>query len=339
MKVLLNLGDPHLKYEPYYNYGLGRFIEWFDRTFPDKARDITEIFLAGDTLDKVTGTSSQEANAYPFISVLKKKAKYIYAIMGNHDYGIKALNIISNKEFLESLGITVISENCEFETKLGFKVLCLPWHPSYSYDTENAFLDLHQHDNYDCIVSHWEYKPLFTDNFVDVTRVNSIAYAVGHVHTQGNAYIGSLLPNSAAEQKTRTAFSVVRGIYEKEGILKVCDTLIPSCVNIEEITLHSHLELGRLRSAIDTFYKIRYDKAALDKASILSWCKDNNINVYKEPEAISKSFEEFSIDTAELKLPEFSQGVSKASIIKTCKDDLSITEEEESKLLHLVNQN
>lgn len=338
MKVLLNLGDAHIKYEPYYNYGISKFIDWFDKSFPDKGREITEIFLTGDVLDKVAGVTSQEANAYPFMEVLKKKAKYIYTILGNHDYGIKSLSYVSNKEFLESLGITVITENCEYTTKLGFNVLCLPWHPSYSYDTENNFIENHLNKEYDCVVSHWETEPLFTENFVNISKLKSKIFSIGHIHTFGSNYVGSLLPNSSSEQKSVGCLSVVRALYETNEVFNHADIPIPSFVDLREVKINSYLELSNLISKEELYYKIKYNRSSLDKNTIIDYCKEHNVNIYKNPLPLSVD-NVIEIDESGLKLPEFSEGVSKRSIIEACKEELLITDEEENKLLNLINQN
>ena len=338
--VLLHLGDIHSKYSPYYNYGINKFIKWLDATLPEAGRESTEIILAGDMLDKVTGESSHASAMAPIVDVLKRKAKYIYAILGNHDYGIRALSRISNTEFLESLGIIVIKDLCVYTTKMGFKILCLPWTPYCTYNQVNDFVKEHLDEDFDSVVAHWEIKPLFTDNFIDISKVKSTCKAVGHIHTKTNdpCYIGSVLPNSSSEMKYENSLSVIRSLVKTDKGSNVFDIKIPSFVTIQLAAIKNFEDLKSLVSREDLFYKIRFNSANLEQREVLNYVYEHNIGLYKV-ESTNYDIQEFNSGMSEISFDNITLNLSKKEIIEECASALSITDEELARLESYITQN
>lgn len=336
---MLHLGDIHSKYAPYYNYGIDKFTKWLDATLPDAGKENTEIILAGDMLDKVMGESAHTSAMAPIVEVLKRKTKYIYAILGNHDYGIKSLNRISNTEFLESLGIIVIKDLCEYTTRLGFHLLCLPWTPYHTFNQVNDFVREHTTKQYDSVVAHWEIKPLFTDDFVDISNVKSLCKAVGHIHTKTNdpCYIGSVLPNASSEMKYEDRLSVIRSLIKTDTGSRVVDIKIPSFVTIQFTTIKKFEDLKTLESREDLFYKIRFNNANLEQKEILAYLKEHNIGLYKI-ESTNYDIQEFNTEVSDVPLEGLTLNISKEEIIEECVEALSITDKELALLKSYISQ-
>src|SRR5574344_572623 len=122
-KALIGIGDIHLRSKNYYKTGLKAFLDWFNKTFPDERREETEIVIAGDVLNKVAMLPFVAASTVNLFETLHKKAKNVYVILGNHDYGMSKYKVINTKDFLEKEGAIVIDTLCEYTTELGFKLL------------------------------------------------------------------------------------------------------------------------------------------------------------------------------------------------------------------------
>ena len=52
IKALVGIGDIHLRKKDFFEVGIEKFEKWFDETFPNEAKENTEIILAGDIFDK-----------------------------------------------------------------------------------------------------------------------------------------------------------------------------------------------------------------------------------------------------------------------------------------------
>lgn len=256
---LVGLGDIHTRNKPFYRYGFKEFLKWLDQKFPDESKETTEFFLAGDILNKVSMVPPTSADLIELDKVLKRKARTIYVILGNHDYGLTNYKVVSAEELLVSLGWVVITENQVLTTGLGFKVLCLPWQPSVSFAALNEYVESLKGTQFDAFVSHWDLDFSFSeDSFIKTQEVQTLAFMGGHIHSHkwNNKYLGSILPNSSAENKEQDR-SVVRVVIKdfETNKHKVVDLEIPSFVRLPKVYIKDLSELDSLEKSPDIFYK------------------------------------------------------------------------------------
>ena len=75
IKALVGIGDIHLRKKDFFEVGIEKFEKWFDETFPNEAKENTEIILAGDIFDKIALLPSVAAEAVKLSNLFFKKAK------------------------------------------------------------------------------------------------------------------------------------------------------------------------------------------------------------------------------------------------------------------------
>lgn len=277
-KLLIGIGDIHLRNKAYYQEGLAKFANWFDSKFPDNFKNNTEIILAGDIFNKVSMLPSTAARAIDLFNLFYKKASTVYAILGNHDYGLSKYKIVNTKAFLEKNNIVVIDDLCEFQTKLGFNLLCLPWKYATTHQTVNKFLEDKKSREYDACIAHWELESLYGSTFVELKDIKAKAFMCGHIHSHKTnpKYLGSILPNNIEEVKDNDP-SIIKVLLEKEDTSKVVDFEIPNFVNLQSVKIETLADINNLEKGI--YYKILYPKN-LSIKDINNQAKLAGINIY-----------------------------------------------------------
>lgn len=283
IKTLIGIGDIHLRNKNFYRVGFKAFLDWFDKKFPDEARDSTEILLAGDVLNKVSMLPLVAASTVELFEVFHKKAKTVYVILGNHDYGLSKYKVISTKDFLEKEGAVVIEDFCEYKTKLGFNVLCLPWKYGASHAKVNAFIDsCDLSKEYDACTAHWELESLYGSDFVDLSKVKAKTFMCGHIHSHkvNPKYLGSILPNSIAETKDSDK-SIIRALSMSEtgDKWKEHELEIPNFLQLKTTTIQNLTDISHLSKEENCFYKILHPKTIATK-DITAQAKLSEVNVY-----------------------------------------------------------
>lgn len=330
-RLLLGLGDPHCRKETWYKYGIKKIIEWMDKeVFPPKLpRDRVEVLITGDSLDDVLMDPKDSAAAVEFFNYLTSKASTVYAILGNHDYGLEDYKIIDASPFLESLGVTVIKEVGPMVTNLGFKLFNIPWVPKTKHNEINELLKSYTNNEYDVVTSHWELeKSIMSEHFVDVHSLKAKAYMCGHIHQHSfnPDYLGSLLPNNISEVKDKNP-SVIRMLFTQDGnseyILK--DFPIPSVVHIVQKEITSVNDLDQFELKEDTFYKIEID-SSLDKRLVRLKAKNLGIQVY-DIEKIKKAKAVDGVSTA-LEGEKLLKPKTKLEMLKCIQQLLSLSDED-----------
>lgn len=283
IKTLIGIGDVHLRSKKFYKVGFKAFLDWFDKKFPDSEKETTEILLAGDVLNKVSMLPYVAASTVDLFKVLHKKAKNIYIILGNHDYGLSKYKVISTKDFLEREGAIVIDDFCEYRTELGFNLLCLPWKYGATHAKVNAFLNnLDLSKSYDVCTAHWELESLYGSDFVDLSKVNAKTFMCGHIHSHkvNPKYLGSILPNSIAETKDYDK-SIVRALSMNESgeKWKEHELEIPNFLQLRTVTIKSLADIIGLSKEENCFYKILHPKTIPAK-DVANQTRLSGINLY-----------------------------------------------------------
>ena len=301
---LIGLGDVHLRNKAFYRAGFKGFLDWFDKTIPDEHCESTEILLAGDFLNKISMLPRVGAESVRFTSILKRKASTVYCILGNHDYGTSGYKVINIKDFLEELGIVVIDDFCEYTTKLGFNILCLPWRYGCTHAQVNKYLkslDL-EHTEYDACSAHWELESMFGSDFVDLSPVNAKAFMCGHIHSHkcNPKYLGSILPNQIEEVKDNDP-SVVRILVKdlKNNECKNHEFQIPNFISIKKVTINSLADIQNLQADSNCFYKV-YHPTTLSEKDIKNRMKILNIQLYGFDEVDAEVNEDVKIEFGEI---------------------------------------
>lgn len=321
---LIGIGDIHLRDSDFYTVGFSNFLKWFKQTIPDSFKDSTEIILAGDVLNKITMSPIVGSLAIQLFSTLHQKASTVYVILGNHDYGLNKYKVVNVKDFLEGLGAVVIDDLCEFQTKLGFNLLCLPWKYNCTHSQVNNFLQKLDVKNkqYDVCTAHWELESLFGSDFVDLQNVNATSYMCGHIHSHKSnpKYLGSILPNSISELKKNDA-SVVKILTKDQetGVCKNNEFAIPSFIDIERVLITDLTDLQKLQSRLDLFYEIIHDDT-ISKKDIKNQMKLLNLQIYglKRRQDVELSVEFNLDDISEYKTQ------SHSVILEKLQDDLQL---------------
>lgn len=290
IKSLIGLGDVHLRNEDFYMTGLKGFSEWFDKKFPDSGKDSTELVLAGDVLNKVLMLPRVGASAIDLFALLHRKASTVYVVLGNHDYGLNKYKVINIKPFLEKENIIVIDDLCEYTTKLGFELLCLPWKYGATHTHVNSFIANLSPKEYDACIAHWELESLYGSDFVDLSKVNAKSFMCGHIHQHSvnSKYLGSILPNNIEEKKD-TDPSIVRVLVKdsESGKFKNYDIDIPSFLQLRSIKIDSLTDLNSLEKGENIFYKIFYTKT-LSIKDVKDQAKILGINIYSVEATVDK---------------------------------------------------
>lgn len=289
MNILMGIGDIHLRDKAFYKKGIDGFLQWFDSKIPDTKKDCTEIMIAGDIFDRISLLPETSALAIKFFDVLRRKASTVYTILGNHDYGLTQYHVKNVTPFLKKLHVQVIEEPCTIETKLGFRILCLPWAYNLSHVKINEYIKNNcTGQSYDACVSHWEISPLFDSPNIDLSEVQSASFYCGHIHSHSadNKYLGSILPNSIPEVKENDN-SILRMLVKKDdGTCITKDLTIPSFISIKTLHIQSLADLDQYSNVVNNnvFFKIKYN-TNLTVTNIENKCNLLNIQVYSiEPE-------------------------------------------------------
>ena len=277
---LIGFGDIHIRKDKWYVQGFEEFINYIEKTLPDDRRDYTEICLPGDIVEGIALLPSTSAMVTNFFSVLFRKAKTVYVVLGNHDFGLVYYKIKSLRPFLESLGVVVIKDICDYTTNLGFRLLCIPHIPSQSMGEANEEVKKFEGIEFDCVVSHRELHPMIgSTEFLDLSKINSHCYFCGHIHKHNNdpKYLGSILPNKSDEVKSNDP-SVMR-IYIKDS-KTYKDFDLPVFIDIQNVKVSSVTELQSFKVAPKTFYNFFISGNALTVKDVKAYCELYSIPLY-----------------------------------------------------------
>lgn len=209
MKTICGIGDLHISNKQYYVEAYDKLLAWLSSQDFGCLRDELELFLVGDIFNSINITADIAAMFKRLVEVLYSKASKIYAIMGNHDYGISSYIVESAKGLLESYGICVIDKPCEITTDNGFKVLCFPWTQESISKSKQFMKSIDLSKQYDVLATHWYVTtPKFMNgdqsSILEIPpelKVTSVF--AGHIHNTGESdlYLGSVLPNAADDDK------------------------------------------------------------------------------------------------------------------------------------------
>lgn len=340
-KILVGIGDAHLRNRAFYKKGLRDFINWIDQTLPDSKKEDTEIVLAGDVLHRIYMLPTVSALALELFEMLHKKASTIYAILGNHDYGLNKYKVENSQVFLEKLGVVVINKFCDYETKNGFKLCCLPWVYGSSHSKVQKYIEENTKDKtYDALVAHWELESVAGSPHIDISSINTKAYFCGHIHSHDTnpQYLGSILPNSVAENKDYD-HSVIRLLAKDmdTGNVKQAEITIPSFLTLKKYTIQSLTDLKNLETNENIFYKIIHSPI-IDGKDVYIQARLLGLHVYKtevlreeDEEIVSGSVKEFSIDKKYT-------SQNPADILTAYKDRLQLTDEEYTECLQIIEE-
>lgn len=277
--ILIGLGDIHIRKEDWYMEGFNSFIEYIDHTLPDSAKSYTEVFLPGDIAENIFLLPITSAMITRFIHILQKKASTVYVVVGNHDFGLVNYKVKSLRPFLENLGVVVIKQVSVVTTKLGFKVLCIPHKPSQTFAELNEELTQFT-DEYDCVVAHREVHPMIgSDECMDISRINSHCYFLGHIHSHGNdsKYLGSILPNKIDEVKKNDP-SVMR-IY-RQDTKTYTDFTLPDFIDIQKVYVSSYEDIRNIIVEPHTYYSFIIKGNCLSTSDVKHYCTLNSIPMY-----------------------------------------------------------
>ena len=340
-KILVGLGDAHLRNRAFYKKGLKDFIEWIDKTLPDSKKEDTEIVLAGDVLHRIYMLPLVSALALDLFAVLHKKAATIYAILGNHDYGLNKYKVESSQVFLEKLGVVVINKFCDYTTKNGFNLCCLPWVYGSSHAKVQKYIEENtKGKSYDVLVAHWELESVAGSPCIDISSIDTKAYFCGHIHSHDTnpQYLGSILPNSVAENKDYD-HSVIRLLAKdtETGNVKQAEITIPSFLTLKKQEIQSLTELKNLEVNENVFYKILHPPI-IDGKDVYVQARLLGLHVYKteiiredEESMISGEFKELSIDK------KYTSQNPK-DILTAYKDKLGLTDEEYTDCCQIIDE-
>lgn len=334
IKALVGIGDIHLRKKDFFEVGIEKFEKWFDETFPNEAKENTEIILAGDIFDKIALLPSVAAEAVKLSNLFFKKAKRVYAILGNHDYGLHRYRVENSKKLLDELGFIVIDNLTTLTTENGFRVLCLPWVYNTSLGKVNEFIKQNENENFDAVCAHWELEPLFGDEFMDLSNVKTNSYMIGHIHSHNSnpKYLGSVLPNSVAEGKELDN-SVIKMLCKDfdQNKSKEREVPIPSFVSISEVVIQSLEDLSSLQKDSSVFYKI-FHPATITEKSVKTQAELLGLNIYSLEKIHEEGSEELN---TEVEIKEYTK-TGPEDLIELYAEALNITEEEKIACLQVI---
>lgn len=304
MKSICGIGDLHISTKPYYVEAYSKLLEWLSSLDFKASREDLEFFLVGDIFNSINITADIAAMFKRLVEVLYSKASRIYAIMGNHDYGISSYIVETTKGLLESYDIEVIDKPCELTTANGFKVLCFPWTQDSILKSKQFMKTVDLSKKYDVLATHWYITaPKFmngdTSGVLEIPKeLKATSVFAGHIHNTGESslYLGSLIPNASDDDKwtNPSALKIVSNGAESKitvpPFVKFVTVDIDSCSNIEdkegvwyilEYSQASSLKLQSIAKSIKHLYKV-VAKASVD-ISI-----DNAIDLHAVSNEISK---------------------------------------------------
>ena len=211
MSKILCFGDVHFSSINQWNYQAGEnFIEWFSKENFGSKDDIEMLFV-GDITERDVNPGNVVDQMWRLFSIASQKAKSVHVVCGNHDK--KLYHDVEQHSFkvLTNLpNVHVYEKETEVITDNGYKMLILPWQAKSAegitlHDYYNNLSKDYQNNVYDIVAGHWNIKettgPAWAQDGVDLKGFNAHCYAIGHIHLRiRDEYIGSIFPNSIAEQ-------------------------------------------------------------------------------------------------------------------------------------------
>jgi len=217
--MLICLGDIHFNDSRPWSVKTGyTFINWIKKW--DKNNENNHLILLGDLTESAFLSGIVIEMLMQFFSCLKFKTVTI--IKGNHDtklsrsgsYGL-TYSFLKNKDFKGFENIKV-ADTLRVESIDNINVVMLPHittdkgHSLRDYEslTESIYF------NNDLLVGHFADTSLQTVPYelIDIDYLKAKHVCLGHVHSSGPHYAGSVVPNSISEVGTRYAVC-----YTKKG--------------------------------------------------------------------------------------------------------------------------
>lgn len=211
MSKVICFGDVHFSSINTWNYKAGEhFIKWFEQeNFGNK--DEIEMIFVGDIAERDVNPGNVVDQMWRLFESASHKAKSVYVVCGNHDKKLYHDIEQHSLKFLTNLpNVHVFEKETELVTENGYKVLVLPWQAKSSegitlHDYYNKLSEDYKDKTYDIITGHWNIRettgPAWAQDGVDLTNLHAKCYAIGHIHLRiRDEYIGSIFPNSIAEQ-------------------------------------------------------------------------------------------------------------------------------------------
>jgi DNA repair exonuclease SbcCD nuclease subunit len=211
LNKVICFGDVHFSSINTWNYKAGEhFIKWFEQeNFGNK--DEIEMIFVGDIAERDVNPGNVVDQMWRLFESASHKAKSVYVVCGNHDKKLYHDIEQHSLKFLTNLpNVHVFEKETELVTENGYKVLVLPWQAKSSegitlHDYYNKLSENYKDKTYDIITGHWNIKettgPAWAQDGVDLTNLHAKCYAIGHIHLRiRDEYIGSIFPNSIAEQ-------------------------------------------------------------------------------------------------------------------------------------------
>lgn len=211
MSKVICFGDVHFSSINTWNYKAGEhFIKWFEQeNFGNK--DEIEMIFVGDIAERDVNPGNVVDQMWRLFESASHKAKSVYVVCGNHDKKLYHDIEQHSLKFLTNLpNVHVFEKETELVTENGYKVLVLPWQAKSSegitlHDYYNKLSENYKDKTYDIITGHWNIRettgPAWAQDGVDLTNLHAKCYAIGHIHLRiRDEYIGSIFPNSIAEQ-------------------------------------------------------------------------------------------------------------------------------------------
>ena len=340
-KILVGIGDAHLRNRAFYKKGLKDFINWIDQILPDSKKEDTEIILAGDILHRVYMLPLVSALALDLFEILHRKASTVYAILGNHDYGLNKYKVVNSQVLLERMGVVVINKFCDYITKNGFNLCCLPWVYGSSHAKVQKYIEENtKGKSYDALVTHWELESVAGSPYIDISSIDTKAYFCGHIHSHDTnpQYLGSILPNSVAENKDYD-HSVIRLLAKDmdTGNVKQAEMTIPSFLTLKKCTIQSLTDLKNLEVNENVFYKICHSPIINDH-DVYVQARLLGLHVYKT-EPIREDEEAFEPgEFKELSIDKKYTSQDPKDILTAYKDKLGLTDEEYTDCLQIIEE-
>lgn len=211
MSKVICFGDVHFSSINTWNYKAGEhFIKWFEQeNFGNK--DEIEMIFVGDIAERDVNPGNVVDQMWRLFESASHKAKSVYVVCGNHDKKLYHDIEQHSLKFLTNLpNVHVFEKETELVTENGYKILVLPWQAKSSegitlHDYYNKLSENYKDKTYDIITGHWNIRettgPAWAQDGVDLTNLHAKCYAIGHIHLRiRDEYIGSIFPNSIAEQ-------------------------------------------------------------------------------------------------------------------------------------------
>lgn len=211
MSKVICFGDVHFSSINTWNYKAGEhFIKWFEQeNFGNK--DEIEMIFVGDIAERDVNPGNVVDQMWRLFKSASHKAKSVYVVCGNHDKKLYHDIEQHSLKFLTNLpNVHVFEKETELVTENGYKILVLPWQAKSSegitlHDYYNKLSENYKDKTYDIITGHWNIRettgPAWAQDGVDLTNLHAKCYAIGHIHLRiRDEYIGSIFPNSIAEQ-------------------------------------------------------------------------------------------------------------------------------------------